>query len=60
MTPRLALKGLSWYLSVGATDEDGLVSKGADEAKRLGPYFRVLQNLKAPTPVHGVECLAET
>ena len=46
-------------VSRGAADEDGLVSKGVDEAKRLGPYSRVLQNLKVPTPVHGVECLAE-
>ena len=43
----------------GATDEDGLVPKGVDEVEHLGPNSRVLQNLKTPTPVHGIERLAE-
>ena len=46
-------------ISGGAADEDGLVPKGADEVERLGPNSRVLKNLKAPPPIHGVERLAE-
>ena len=45
--------------SGGTGDEDGLVPKGADEAEHLGSNFRILKNLEASPPVHGVERLAE-
>ena len=46
-------------ISGGATNKDGFLPKGVDEARCLEAHPGIFQNLKAPPSVNGVERLAE-